>query len=78
MSENEDNYQPYAAGVPMDEPKATEEPLYEFTSATFTSGEPAVEVEAIEPEPTPEPELNLKPQRLRQRYGKRIRRLPTW
>ena len=56
MSENEDNYQSYAAGVPMDEPKATEEPLYEFTSATFTSGEPAVEVEAIEPEPTPEPE----------------------
>jgi hypothetical protein len=56
MSENEDNYQPYAAGVPMEEPKATEEPLYEFTSATFTSGDPAVEVEAIEPEPAPEPE----------------------
>jgi peptidoglycan hydrolase-like protein with peptidoglycan-binding domain len=56
MSENEDNYQSYAAGVPMDEPKATEEPLYEFTSATFTSGDPVVVVEAIEPEPTPEPE----------------------
>jgi hypothetical protein len=56
MSENEDNYQPYAAGVPMDEPKATEEPLYEFNSATFTSGDPVTEVEAIEPEPTPEPE----------------------
>jgi len=55
MSENEDNYQSYAAGVPMDEPKATEEPLYEFTSATFTSGDPVVVVEAIEPEPTPEP-----------------------
>jgi peptidoglycan hydrolase-like protein with peptidoglycan-binding domain len=55
MSENEDNYQPYAAGVPMDEPKATEEALYEFDSATFTSGDPVVEVEAIEPEPTPEP-----------------------
>lgn len=35
MSENEDNYQPYAAGVPMDEPKATEELLYEFDSATL-------------------------------------------
>jgi hypothetical protein len=56
MSENEDNYQSYAAGVPMDEPKATEEPLYEFTSATFTTGDPVIEVEAIEPEPTPEPE----------------------
>jgi peptidoglycan hydrolase-like protein with peptidoglycan-binding domain len=56
MSENEDNYQSYAAGVPMDEPKATEEPLYEFDSATFTSGDPVVVVEAIEPEPTPEPE----------------------
>lgn len=55
MSENEDNYQPYAAGVPMDEPKATEEPLYEFTSATSTSEDPVVMVEAIEPEPTPEP-----------------------
>jgi len=39
----------------MDEPKATEEALYEFDSATFTSGDPVVEVEAIEPEPTPEP-----------------------
>jgi len=56
MSENEDNYQSYAAGVPMDEPKATEEALYEFTSATFTSEDPVVVVEAIEPEPTPEPE----------------------
>jgi hypothetical protein len=62
MSENEDNYQSYAAGVPMDEPKATEEPLYEFTSATFTSGEPAVEVEAIEPEPTPEPTPEPEPE----------------
>lgn len=56
MSENEDNYQPYAAGVPMDEPKATEEPLYEFTSATFTTEDPVIVVEAIEPEPAPEPE----------------------
>lgn len=56
MSENEDNYQPYAAGVPMDEPMATEESLHEFDSATFTSEDPVVEVEAIEPEPTPEPE----------------------
>jgi peptidoglycan hydrolase-like protein with peptidoglycan-binding domain len=56
MSENEDNYQSYAAGVPMDEPKATEEPLYEFTSATFTTEDPVIAVEAIEPEPTPEPE----------------------
>jgi peptidoglycan hydrolase-like protein with peptidoglycan-binding domain len=61
MSENEDNYQPYAAGVPMDETKATEEPLYEFDSATFTSGDPAVEAAAIEPEPTPEPELEPAP-----------------
>ncbi len=56
MSENEDNYQSYAAGVPMDEPKATEEPLYEFTSATFTAEDPVIVVEAIEPEPEPEPE----------------------
>ena len=56
MSENEDNYQSYAAGVPMDEPKATEEPLYEFTSATFTAEDPVIVVEAIEPEPAPEPE----------------------
>jgi len=55
MSENEDNYQSYAAGVPMDEPKATEEPLYEFTSATFTAEDPVIVVEAIEPEPAPEP-----------------------
>ena len=56
MSENEDNYQSYAAGVPMDEPKATEESLYEFTSATFTAEDPVIVVEAIEPEPAPEPE----------------------
>ena len=56
MSENENEYQPIAAGIPVDEePKAAvEEPLYEFDSATFTSGEPAVVVE--EPVPTPEPE----------------------
>ena len=56
MSENEDNYQSYAAGVPMDEPKATEESLYEFDSATFTTEDPVIVVEAIEPEPAPEPE----------------------
>lgn len=55
MSENEDNYRPYAAGVPMDEPKATEESLYEFDSATFTTEDPVIVVEAIEPEPEPEP-----------------------
>jgi hypothetical protein len=56
MSENENEYQPVAAGIPVDEePKAAvEESLYEFDSATFTSGEPAVVVE--EPVPTPEPE----------------------
>ena len=56
MSENEDNYQSYAAGVPMDEPKATEESLYELDSATFTTEDPVIVVEAIEPEPAPEPE----------------------
>jgi hypothetical protein len=60
MSENENEYQPYAAGVPVeDEPTATvEEPLYEFTSATFTSGgpeEPMVVVEELAPTPKPEP-----------------------
>lgn len=56
MSENENEYQPIAAGAPVDdEPKAVEEPLYEFTSATFTSGEPAVVVEEPTPEPEPEP-----------------------
>lgn len=61
MSENENEYQPIAAGTPVDEePKAAvEEPLYEFTSATFTSGEPAVVVE--EPSPTPEPEPEPEP-----------------
>ena len=56
MSENEDNYQPYAAGVPMDEPMATEESFDEPISSIGISEDPAVEVEAIEPEPTPEPE----------------------
>lgn len=66
MSENENEYQPYAAGVPVeDEPSATvEEPLYEFDSATFTSGspdEPVVVVEEPTPEPEPAPEPTPKP-----------------
>jgi hypothetical protein len=56
MSENEDNYQSYAAGVPMDEPMATEESYDEPISSMDISEDPVVEVEAIEPEPTPEPE----------------------
>lgn len=47
MTDNEDTneYTPYAAGTPV------EEPLYEFTSATFTTGEDGsavVEVPAVE------------------------------
>ena len=47
MTDNEDTneYTPYAAGIPV------EEPLYEFTSATFTTGEDGsavVEVPAVE------------------------------
>lgn len=55
MSENEDNYQPYAAGVPMDESTAIEESFDEPVSPVVISEDPVVEVEAIEPEPTPEP-----------------------
>lgn len=63
MSENENEYQPYAAGLPVEEePKAAvEEALYEFTSATFTSGDPAVVVEEPTPAPTPEPEAEPAP-----------------
>ena len=67
MSENEnkdgelsmesEGYQAYAAGVPVEDTPmpADEKPLYEFTSATFTGGEPVIVTEELTPTPEPEP-----------------------